>query len=299
MDVIGIDFGATYTRFGIVTPGGIITKKIVFATPKKPNEINRIFEQGFRFLYSSGISKKSPVGVATVGPLSIKRGILVRPPNLGRFNVKLRDIVENIHKGPFVMMNDCTAAAWGERIFGAGRKSENILYITLSTGIGGGAVVDDHLLVGKDGNAVEIGHIVVDAFSRVRCGCGGLGHWEGLCSGNGLPKLGEEMFRKPLWKTSREIFEAARQGDVRASAVIEKMAVYNAAGFASVINCFDPEIVLVGGGLALSHPTETVAKPVRFLKRFGLLKAKITITALGNDAPLLGAAALAITQPES
>ncbi|MCX8201573.1 MAG: ROK family protein [Candidatus Caldarchaeum sp.] len=299
MEVIGIDFGASYTRFGIVRPNGMIRKKIVLVTPNKPKEIERIFEMGFRFLHRSGVSKNAPVGVATIGPLSLSEGIVVKTPNLGGIDVKLREMVEKIHRGPFVMMNDCTAAVWGEKIYGLGRRCRNIVYITLSTGIGGGAVVDNHLLVGKDGNAVEIGHIVVDTFSRVKCGCGGRGHWEALCSGTGLPKLAADIFDKKIWKTSREIFDAASAGNPQALEVVKRMAFFNAAGFASVINCYDPEMVVVGGGLALSHPKETVSKPAQMLRQYGTLKAKIKITQLGADAPLLGAAALTMHQPES
>lgn len=299
MVTIGIDFGATYTRFGVVSKSGKITKKVVFATPKSAAEIKKSFELAFKYIHGSGISKKAPVGVASIGPLSIRRGMVVRTPNLGGIDIKLRDIVEEFHHGPFVMMNDCTAAALGEKFFGAARRTSNLVYVTLSTGIGGGAIVDDHLLMGKDGNAVEVGHIVVDACSRVRCGCGGHGHWEALCSGTGLPKLAADTLGKTVWRSSYEIFEAASRGSSAAISVLEKMAAYNAAGFASVINCFDPEVLVVGGGMALSHPVETVAKAVKILKKFALLKAKIKLTSLGPDASLLGAAASTMLGHES
>ncbi|MEM1947940.1 MAG: ROK family protein [Candidatus Caldarchaeum sp.] len=299
MDAVAIDIGATYTRLAVVDSRGAIIRKLVFSTPATQREISQQLKRAFEILHRSGVSKNTPVGAATIGPLSLSEGKIVKTPNLGGIDIELKKIVQKYHRGDFVMLNDCTAAAWAEKKFGLGRDVKNLVYITLSTGIGGGAIVDNHLLIGKEGNAVEIGHIVVDAFSSVKCGCGGVGHWEALCSGTGLPKLAHSIHGRKIWRSSREIFEAAKQRDRRAVVVLEKMSLYNAAGLASVINCFDPEIVLVGGGLALSHPYETLYKPVKILAKYRMLDAKIELTSLRSDAPLLGAASYAMNLHES
>ncbi|MEM0348999.1 MAG: ROK family protein [Candidatus Caldarchaeum sp.] len=292
MDIVAVDFGATYTRFAVVTPSGKIRRKIVTTTPKTIPAIKGMFRQGFRILRQTGVSAKAPLGIASIGPLSIKRGLVLNTPNLGGLSINLKEIIESVHRGPFALLNDCTAAAWGEKVFGVEKRVENLVYIAFGTGLGGGAVVDNHLLLGKDGNAVEIGHIVVDANSRVRCGCGGTGHWEAFCSGTGLPKLAAQMLGKRLWKTSWEIFESLPR-DTRARKVVAKMAEYNAAGYASVINTFDPEVLVVGGGLALSHPRETVERPQKIMKKYQLLRTEMQLSSLGQDAALLGAAAYA------
>nr|BAJ48205.1 glucokinase [Candidatus Caldarchaeum subterraneum] len=290
MDAIAVDFGATYTRFAVVSSSGKIRRKIVTATPKTIPAIRAMFKRGFSILRQTGVSAKTPLGIASIGPLSSKRGLVLNTPNLGGLSINLKEIVESFHRGPFALLNDCNAAAWGEKVFGVKTRLENLVYIAFGTGLGGGAVVDGNLLLGKDGNAVEIGHIVVDTNSRVRCGCGGIGHWEAFCSGTGLPKLAAQIVGKRLWKTSWEIFESLPR-DGRARKVVAKMAEYNAAGYASVINTFDPEILVVGGGLALSHPRETLEKPKHIMKKYQLLRTEIQLSSLGQDAALLGAAA--------
>jgi glucokinase len=92
-------------------------------------------------------------------------------------------------------LNDCAAAVLGERHFGAGKGLENLAYVTLSTGLGGGAIVDGHLLIGKDGNAVEVGHITIDPGSSLICGCGSPGHWEAYSSGSNIPNFVKHSLR--------------------------------------------------------------------------------------------------------
>ncbi|MEM2236868.1 MAG: ROK family protein [Candidatus Caldarchaeum sp.] len=292
MKTIAVDLGATYTRFGLLRDG-VILKKIVFRTPTTRKGLTSVFGQAFKIMHQSGASERAAVGIASIGPLSVRKGVVMKTPNIGWLGINLRDIVERFHRKEPVILNDCTAAALAEKIYGRWRGCDNLVFVSISTGIGGGAVVDGHLLQGKDGNAVEIGHIVVDYGSDVRCGCGGRGHWEALCSATGLPKLAAKIHGKKLWNDPREIFSAAKKGDRRAVLVISKMAELNAAGFASVINSFDPEIVVVGGGVAISHPRETVLKAERHMKKYLTLRAKVAMTSLGPDGPLLGAGAAA------
>ncbi|MEM1964736.1 MAG: ROK family protein [Candidatus Caldarchaeum sp.] len=298
MKTIAVDVGATYIRFGLVQNGAIL-RRLIYRTPASKNGLATIFGQAFKILHQTGATTKTAVGIASIGPLSVRRGVIQRPPNLGLAEVNLREIVERFHRAEPVILNDCTAAALAEKTYGPHRGCDNLVYVTISTGIGGGAVVDGNLLQGKDGNAVEIGHLVVEYTSRVRCGCGGRGHWEALCSGKGLPNLASEVYGRKLWQDSRQIFSAAKHGDKRAVLVIRKMTELNAAGFASVINAFDPEIVVVGGGVALSHPRETVVNAVKHMKKYQMLRAKVVLTSLGPDSPLLGAGAAAAGRHEN
>jgi len=288
MKTIGVDFGATYTRFGL-WEDGVLIKKLVYGTPRKRSQIAEMFRDAFGFLKRWGANLKTPVGIASVGPLSIGEGLVVNPPNIGRITINLRDIIKKIHGAEPVILNDCTAAALAESTVGPWKGRKNIVYVTLSTGIGGGAIVDGHLLIGKNGNAVEIGHLVVDYESTIRCGCGGLGHWEAMCSGTGIPKLVKELYSKTLWRSAEEVFDAASKGDERARKIIEKISELNAAGFASVVNAYDPEVLIVGGGVALNHPHEMVYAAAKKAKKFLTLQARIVTSTLGHDAPLLGA----------
>ena len=131
----------------------------------------------------------SGIGVASIGPLDLKRGGIASPANLPYRFIPLVKPLEEASGSKVALMNDANAAVLGERRFGAGKEHPDLVFITLSTGIGGGAIVDGHLLIGKDGNAAEIGHMVVDSEERLTCGCGRRGHWEAYCSGRNLPNL--------------------------------------------------------------------------------------------------------------
>ncbi|MEM0384353.1 MAG: ROK family protein [Candidatus Caldarchaeum sp.] len=295
MWTIAVDFGASMLRFAVVENYRVV-RRVVCATPRTLAELRHVFRNSFNILHAMGVSRNAPVGIASIGPFE-KEGV-VKATNIGGLRINLRKIVEEAHGGRITILNDCTAAALAEKTIGPWRGLKNLVYVTISTGIGGGAVVDGHLLIGRDGNAAEIGHMVVDYQSTIKCGCGGLGHWEAFCSGVGLPKLARQVIGKAAWVDSRQVFEAAERGDRRALNVLNKMAELNAVGFSNIMNVYDPEIVIVGGSVALNHPVETVEKPKRLLNKYSMLRSKLVLTSLGHDGPLLGAAAAAQTGHE-
>ena len=192
----------------------------------------------------------------------------------------------------------------------AGKNTGNLVYITLSTGIGGGAYVDNHLLIGKDGNAVEIGHIVIDFEERLICGCGKRGHWEAYCSGTGIPKLVKMLYKEKridlvlssIWDeikgdldkiTSKMIYDHAKKGDEIALEITDFIGRLNAIGIANIINVYDPEIITLGGSIALKNP-KLVLDPInKYINRYIInRKPKIILTPLGEDVVLYGAFAL-------
>jgi glucokinase len=253
----------------------------------------------------------SGIGVASIGPLDLKKGGLLSPANLPYGFIPLVEPLREATKKEVVLMNDANAAALGERNFGAGRSHENLVYVTISTGIGGGAIVDGHLLIGKDGNAAEIGHIIVDPAGKLICGCGKPGHWEAYCSGKNIPRLamllaGEEAHgdeaklermlgpgHGPI--DSASILGAAARGNKFGARVVEEMGRLNSLGVADVVNMFDPSLITVGGGVALNNQ-ELVLGPIRQLVPKNTINRvpKIIITPLGDDVGLLGALSLAL-----
>lgn len=314
--MLGVDLGATNVRVALSDINGkMLLKKTGRTTGRTGLDIvMQIVEMGRNALSSLGFAEKSlkAVGVGSIGPLDLKKGLVVNPPNLRVGTIPIVEGIEKHFNAPVRLLNDCVAAVLGEKRFGAGRNLENIVYVTISTGIGGGAIVDGHLLLGKDGNAHEVGHMVVDKEGLLECGCGKRGHWEAYCSGSGMinyAKLllkewgvdfNESSLRKHFQEdfskaTSKTLFEAAWKGDELALRIIEKIGLLNAIGFANVINAYDPELITVGGSVALFN-SELILGPVkRNVSKYAMNRLpEIMMTPLGEDAVLYGALAAAL-----
>lgn len=257
--------------------------------------------------------------MASTGPMDINKGILIQPSNIPFKEVPLVKPIEETLEIPVFLLNDCTAAALGERKYGAGGEGEvdNIVYVNIGTGIGGGAIVDGNLLLGKDGNAAEIGHFTIDPEKRLKCGCGKRGHWEAYCSGKNIPKfvkmrIGEmdekevkestlfESVEGNLSKLSSKIFyRCVKKGDKLAVELADEIGDLNSIGFANVIDAYDPSIVTVGGSVALNN-REEVLTPVkkRINKRIRNIEPDIKMTPLGEEVGIYGAIAKAFKGDE-
>jgi glucokinase len=311
---IGVDLGATNVRVGIGTAEGRILVKICEKTDKSHGS-EGISAQIIGMIHSLIDDAKTAilgVGIGSIGPLDLKKGIITQSPNIPFNSVPLREPIQREFNTSITLLNDCNAAVVGERRFGAGKGVDNLVYMTLSTGIGGGVFVDGRLLLGKDGNASEVGHIVIDVGGRLRCGCGKLGHWEAYCSGRNIPnyvrmRLKEEGYRDSSlrkrvkgWsqeETTEMLFEEAERGDKEALDIVEDIGRLNAAGFASVINVYDPSIITVGGAMALKHESLIVNPIQKYVRNYAINRVpEICITPLGEDAVLLGALAIVYQQ---
>ena len=317
MSYVGIDIGATWTRIAISdSNGNILAKKKIRTLLEHENErdmLRRLQITINDLLDSIDAKHVEAIGVGSIGPLDIRRGIILRTPNLPLESIPIGPYLRKAFNAPTYVVNDCTAAVIGEKFFGAGRKSDNIVYITLSSGIGGGAIVDGNVLFGKDGNAVEIGHIVVDYLGNLRCGCGGYGHWEAYTSGKNVGKFvkflvekkyGSKAYRESILSKYSpspdrlnypQIIAAVSKKDSLALSIMEDIAKINAAGFAGVINAYDPEVISVGGSIVLRNPPELILDPVRKKLKSLIInrEPKILVTPLGDDVVLLGAVAIA------
>ena len=320
--VVAVDIGATYLRVALVNERGEILYLIKNLTPREPNPYaipNKISGMIREVLKECKVDLSSVlgIGIGSIGPLDVKSGVIVNPCNIpGVKNVPVRRVLEETFNKKVVMVNDCVAAVWGEKHYGSGRDYDNLVYITFSTGIGAGVIVDGNLLLGKDGNAHEVGHIVVDYKYGLKCGCGGIGHWEAYASGANIPKLvkyllGEWGIKKHETKLfeliekqsleAKYVFNLAMIGDKVALRVIDELGKINAAGIASVINVYDPELISLGGAIMLNNPMDLTLKPIlKYLDNYVLnRKPKIIVTSLGHEITLLGAAALIYNPPQS
>lgn len=312
---IGVDIGATNLRVAIARRDGVIIKKLSEKTVKGgdnlalPNQIIGMIE---RLLHETGLDLEEicGIGIGSIGPLDIRKGIIIKPANLPFENVPLVEPLEDRFHIRVTLLNDCTSAVVGEKYYGSGKNVENLVYVTISTGIGGGVYVDGHLLLGKDGNAHEIGHLVVDPEGRLLCGCGSKGHWEAYCSGSGIPRFArlliEEHYKEQYYKSllgemsgynldaidAKMVYDAAKVYDSLTIKIVERINFYNAIGFADVINVYDPTLITVGGSVALHNSEIILPYVLNKTPKYVINKMpEIKITTLGDEIVLLGAIA--------
>ncbi len=312
--VIAVDVGATNLRIGIFDLSASLLKARTVKTPRSGGQdavADAIIEIAEDLLKSLGIKEVVGIGVGTIGPLDIREGVVVNTPNNPLRTFRLKEPLKEYFRAPTYVVNDCVAAVWGEYNAGAGRGVSNIVYITLSTGIGAGVIVDKHLLLGKDGNAHEVGHITINYKYSIRCGCGGIGHWEAMASGANIPRFARELAKE--WEsrktpalikaregilTPEELFKYWRSGDEFASHVVSELIEINAAGLGSVINVYDPEVITLGGSVAINNP-DFVDQVIGNIHKYVVNRLpKIMLTPLGGNIVLIGAAHLVLNTPE-
>ncbi|UCD43931.1 MAG: ROK family protein [Candidatus Bathyarchaeota archaeon] len=300
-----VDIGATNVRVALGDKEGLAEKR-----SERTDRENGAAGVSWQIVRMIGGLSAAPasIGVGSIGPIDLSTGSIEDTPNLPFKVIPIAEPLREAFGVPVAMLNDCSAAVLGESEYGAGKGLDNLVYVTLSTGLGGGAIVDGHLLVGKDGNAVEVGHLTIDPDSPLVCGCGCRGHWEAYCSGANIPDyarlllqgerlqgiLGETTGWEPMNITSENLFDAARKGNSQALHVVRKIGEVNAVGFADIVNVFDPQLITVGGSIALHNPG-LVLEPIKSNIRRHLInrEPEIVITPLGDDAVLMGALALA------
>jgi glucokinase len=316
---VGIDLGGTWVRVVVSDGKGRFLGKVIERVERKTaKSVSAQMVRLTRSLCSMKrirIESVKGVGIAATGPLSMSEGALVHPTALHFSYVPLTEPVSEGLDVPSCLVNDAAAGAYGEGMFGAAKKLDNYVYVTISTGIGCGAVVNGTLLLGKDGNAHEVGHIVIDCEGRLTCGCGRKGHWEAYCSGSKIPNfvrmrlkdvLKKKMKESLLFKSlagdfsrlrASDLFKAAKEGDHLSKELVGELGLLNAMGFASVINVYDPSLVTVGGMVALMNKDMILEPIVEHVQDYALNRIpKIRVTPLGDDVGLYGAVATAMNR---
>jgi glucokinase len=245
------------------------------------------------------------IGVASPGPLNPHTGMIIATPNIKEWvNFPLVQKLQDEFRIPVFLDNDANLACLGEWKFGAGRGHENILYLTISTGIGGGVIMHNKLLQGHQGLGAELGHVIVLPDGPI-CGCGHSGHVEGIASGTAIVRFMQERIKagdrtslQPSANLSaRDVAEAARSGDPIALAAYRRAGKYLGIAVANFLHIFNPSVVIFGGGVSQSgdilfKPFETSLRDNVFDPAY-LEDLIITTAALGDDAGLLGALAFA------
>jgi glucokinase len=317
--VVAIDLGGTKIIAALVSVNGEIVDReriLTLANEGPETIIERMLGAVDRLLERQGIQVGDLKGicVAAAGPVDMKKGIVSTPPHLpGWYAVPLRDIVRDRYGIDSYLINDARAAVLGEHRFGAGKGVNNLICITLGTGIGGGFITNGQLYLGEVGGAGEVGHMTIDV-NGPRCPCGNTGCWELFASGTALERevsrqlvsgdtsaLTDIAKKKGGIVTSVDIAEAARNGDVVAIKAIAWSARYLGVGLVNLVNLFNPGMIVIGGGLSkigniLLEPAIQVVRD----KAFRVLSNAVRIVPsdLGDDAGVLGAAAFTFIKGE-
>lgn len=299
--VLAFDIGGTKLAAGVVDQAGGVHSFAVVPTDASlgPDDgMRRLFDLGRRVVDESGVpwGEIELIGIGCGGPLDPASGVLIAPPHLtGWVDVPLVARAEKALGRPAVLENDATAAAAGEHRFGAGAGTRNMIYLTISTGVGGGSVVDGRLYRGATGNGGELGHVTVDWQGRECRGCGRRGCLEAYVSGTSIAERAAEAGLEGA--TAADVAAAARAGDPRAVSVWDETVEALACGVTSIVNLFEPEMVVVGGGV--SGTGEQLLGPVRERVHAQAMSpagevVRIVTAALGDRVGVVGAAAIAI-----
>ncbi|MCL4466344.1 MAG: ROK family protein [Chloroflexi bacterium] len=313
--VVGIDLGGTRFRVGLFRTDGKMIRRQGWATEAAAGPhavIDRLATAVRETCAREGLARVVGVGLGSPGPLDPWRGVVLETPNMpGWHNVPLKEEMETRLGLPVHVNNDANLAALGESSYGAATGLRDVVYFTVSTGIGGGVLVDGKLLLGAHGLAAELGHTIILPEGPL-CGCGHRGCLESVASGTAIARearlrlargdpsslLG--MSQEDLATVDAEmVARAAAAGDPLAGEVFDTAAGFLGLGVVNALHTFDPEIVVIGGGVSLAG--DLLFRPVRRVVSERAMvpyrdRAPIVPAALGDDAGLYGAAALVLTE---
>lgn len=302
---LGIDVGGTTTKAGIVTPDGEIVVRV--ERPSDPSAATKgALAVADELLEKSGDLDVVAVGVGAAG--FVQGSTIDFSPNLTFDDPQIGAALEARTDLPVVVDNDANVAAWGERAFGTARGSQHIAMVTIGTGIGSGFIVDGKILRGMSGAAAELGHTVIDP-SGPACGCGLRGCLEQFASGTAIARSGREAAEAdPATSilsfagsieaiTAQHVARAAREYDEVARGVLRRAGRSLGIGLSNVVNLFDPEVIVLAGSVTqagepfLGPARDELARMTSAQRRRPM---RLDLSALGGDAGILGAAALAL-----
>ena len=301
---LGIDLGGTNIVAGVVDENYniVATGKVKTNLPRPAKEVvDDMVKAANIAIENAGLKIEDidSMGVGSPGAIDPVNGVVCYANNLGFYDVPMAQMLKERMGVDFYIENDANAAAYGEYIAGAGRGTNNFIAITLGTGVGGGVIINGKLYSGSNYAGAELGHTVIDVNGPL-CTCGRKGCFEVYSSATGLINMTREFAEKDknskLWDFRKEgefngrtAFLAAKEGDETAKAVVEKYTDYLAVGIANIINIFQPEIFVIGGGV--SNEGDNLINPLK--ERLAPFKS-VRTASLKNDAGIIGAAALVL-----
>ena len=305
----GIDLGGTTVKIAYFDETGAMLDKWEIPTVTAGSGaqiLPDIAASILSYLQAGGIDPASilGLGIGVPGPVNAK-GVVNKCVNLGWGVFNIAQELEKRTGFPVKAGNDANVAALGEFWKGGGQGSENMVFVTLGTGVGGGIIVEGKLLHGAHGSGAEIGHTILEPEETVRCSCGNYGCVEQYCSATGIVRLAKKHLAsehvnsclkgiEPL--TCKDIFDAAKNGDEAALKILDKVYFYMGLFLANVCGTVNPEVVVLGGGVSKAGDV-LIRGVVPYFQRFvfhAASEAKFALASLGNDAGAYGAFKLAL-----
>jgi len=309
--ILGLDIGGTKLATAMVTADGVCHGLQIEPTNRDEGPdavIARLFSQGRASITAAGLGAPWAVGISCGGPLNSQDGVLEAPPHLpGWIDIPIVEMTEREFGVPAVLENDATAAALAEFWFGAGAGANSLVYLTISTGIGGGTVIDGKLYRGATGNGGEHGHITVRPNGRP-CTCGRRGCLEAYCSGTQIAARAKEAVSDAKGRgystmlsgidsiTAADVSRAAALGDAVASAVWQETLEVLGQGLSDLINVLEPDVAVLGGGV--TRAGSMLLEPLQDIVRNSVMgreadAVRLNLASLGDVVGVVGAAAVA------
>jgi len=307
---IGLDIGGTNINGGVIDGNGAVLARGRRDTPA--HDASAIVQEAADLIRELSVGHKiDAVGVACAAYINRSGSLVFFSPNLAWRDEPLKERLRSAVNLPVMIENDANAAAWGEFRFGAALEVDDVVMLTVGTGLGGGVVVDGVLMRGAFGVAAELGHMRVVP-DGLRCGCGNRGCWEQYASGRALVREARELVAsgtphaarlselcagEPAGLSGPDVTRAATEGDPAAVELLADLGTWIGEGAASVAAILDPELIVLGGGVSdagalLLDPAHAAFR--RQLTGRGYRpEARFALARLGNDAGMIGAADLA------
>lgn len=324
---LGIDLGGTKIKTGLVNRQGQVLATMVQPTIANagPEAISDQIIQNTLDLIKENQSKVKGIiglGIGIPGMVNKETGLILKTPNLplNNFNL-LEPIRAKFPRWQIFLENDANAATLGEWLFGAGQGEDNVIYLTIGTGVGGGAILDKKLYGGQHNNALEIGHMIIDPNTTLpNCGCGQRGCLETLVSGPAITRQARLALRAgavsvlqneaaqfaPNFNNLKtvDVFEAALTGDDLAKQIVYRASSALGIGIANLIALFDPALIILGGGVMNQGDfiLNQIRKSIESVSQAPAVKnhtIKIVLAKLGQNVGVIGAASLVIQNQRS
>lgn len=306
--IFAADIGGTTVKLGQFTPDGEVTDKWEIETRKDNNGgfiLPDIADSVKAKMEEKGIAKEDVIGIGVGAPGPVdKNGVVHKAVNLGWGVINIKEELQKLTDVPVMAGNDANVAALGEMWKGGGEGFNDLVVVTLGTGIGGGVIIDGKIVTGSTGAGGEIGHIHIENNEDETCGCGNKGCFEQYASATGIVRLANRKLQKSSDDSvlrsgevnAKTVFDAVKAGDKLAMEIAEEFGEYLGKGLACIAGVTNPEVFVIGGGVSKAGQV-IIDYAQKYYKKYvfhASRDAKFVLAKLGNDAGIYGAAKLVL-----